>query len=298
MISQESQIRSFVAPFYLAATGRPPPQLPVWSFANELLSPFCTPEEQRSTLLETGIDFGNATGFDDIPGTCDVQVASENGKINVNRPLSLAGDEAKSSVAMQLFSLIGGYQPGNPYDVLFNKPDSDGNITTRLDLVSAMLDWWDPNLQQSNLDPGAGEVRSSSSSSSSDSIYQRYDDPYRNKNAPFDSIQELRLIRGVSDDFWATFVEPVPNDPVSRILTVYSPGQLDVNQATPQALLALVCSIANQVTLCTDPLEGARFIEVLRTIKVLIPIPLFSRSTDFTDFLEGKGNQQQPYPHA
>jgi general secretion pathway protein K len=75
LIAKEPDIRRFVDPLYRAATGQPAPQLPVWNFANEILAPFCTPEDQ--------IDFGDTVGFDDLPGECHVLAVSENGKINV-----------------------------------------------------------------------------------------------------------------------------------------------------------------------------------------------------------------------
>jgi general secretion pathway protein K len=57
LISKEPQVRRFVDPLYRGATGRAAPQLPVWNFVNELLAPFCTPEDQRDTLMQLGIDF-------------------------------------------------------------------------------------------------------------------------------------------------------------------------------------------------------------------------------------------------
>ncbi|MDH3819210.1 MAG: general secretion pathway protein GspK, partial [Myxococcales bacterium] len=44
LIAKEPAVRRFVDPLYRGATGRPAPQLPVWNFVNEILSPFCTPE--------------------------------------------------------------------------------------------------------------------------------------------------------------------------------------------------------------------------------------------------------------
>ena len=261
---------------------------------NVMLAPFCTPEDNRGTLLELGIDFGDAEGFDGIPGECSVVAVSENGKINLNDPLSAGGNQAKTGVAMQLFSLTGGYQPGSAYDALFSGEDADGNITTRLDVVSALIDWWDRDTQRTDFDPGNSTVRDIGSED--DAIYQLYDDPYRNKNAPLDSLEELRLVRGFNDDFWTTFIEPIPNDPESRIATIYASGLINVNEATPQVLLAKLCSIAEQITLCADPLEGVKFTQLLSTVRVLIPIPLFSRSGDFLNFIEGKGERSDLYP--
>ena len=107
LIAKEPEVRRFVDPLYRAATGRPATQLPVWNFVNELLAPFCTPEDQRDTLMQLGIDFGDTVGFDGLPGECHVSAVSENGKINVNDPLFLDGERARDSVATLLFSLTG-----------------------------------------------------------------------------------------------------------------------------------------------------------------------------------------------
>lgn len=295
LIAKEPEVRRFVDPLYRAATGRPAPQLPVWDFANEILSPFCTPEDQRGTLMELGIQFGDTEGFDDLPGECQVRVVSENGKINVNDPLFLDGDQARNSVANQLFALTGGYLPQSPYDALFSREDETGTLTTRIDLVAAVIDWWDRDIQRTDFDPGAGETRTGGTGTEDDAVYQMRDDPYRNKNAPFDSLQELRLVRGFTDDFWATFVEPIPNDPESRIMTIYASGLINLNEATAQVLLGRVCSYVREATLCTDPLESLKFTQLLTTIRQLIPIPLFSRPTDFVNFIEGKGTEKDLY---
>src|SRR5690606_13671192 len=136
---------------------------------------------------------------------------------------------------MQVFAMIGGYQSPSPYDPLFEQRDPDGNFTSRLDLVSALIDWWDADTERTVFDPGAGEV---TSSGGEDNLYQSFSDPYRVKHAPFDSLEELRLVRGVGDDFWATFVEPDPDDPESRNVTIYGSGSVNPNEAPPEVLLA------------------------------------------------------------
>ena len=292
LIAKEPDVRRFVDPLYRAATGRSAPQLPVWNFVNELLSPFCTPEDQRETLMQLGVDFGDTIGFEDLPGECSVRAVSENGKVNINDPLFLDGEQARNNVATQLFSLTGGQLPESPYDALFNTEDETGTLTTRIDLITAVIDWWDPDIQRTDFDPGAGQTRTGGTGTEDDSLYQLDKEPYRNKNAAFDSIQELRLVRGFSDDFWATFVEPIPNDPKSRIMTIYASGLVNVNEASAQVLLGRICSFAPESTLCADPLESLKFVQILTTIRQLIPIPLFSRPTDFLNFVEGKGTEK------
>ena len=86
---------------------------------------------------------------------------------------------------MQLFALMGGYQAPSPYDPLFQQLDADGQLTSRLDVVAAIIDWWDPDTERTIFDPGAATV---TVAGAEDDVYSSFDDPYRVKNAPFDSI--------------------------------------------------------------------------------------------------------------
>lgn len=293
LVEEEPKIRQTVAPFYQMLFGRPPPQLPVWTLANEILQPFCDYEGSRENATQVGIDLGAAQGMGDLPGTCEIVALAENSKINVNDPLLRDGNQARRSVAMQVFAMIGGYQSPSPYDPLFEQRDPDGNFTSRLDLVSALIDWWDVDTERTLFDPGAGEV---SSSGSEDDVYSSFEDPYRVKNAPFDSLEELRLIRGVGDDFWATFVEPNPDDHSTRNVTVYGSGSVNPNEAPPEVLLARLCSFIGDQPLCVDPVEASKFIQLVRTTRAMFPIPFFSRSADFLAFVEGRGGARDLYP--
>jgi general secretion pathway protein K len=291
LVAQEPAIRQIVAPLYRSLVGRPPPQLPVWRYANLVLRPFCHSAENEE--VSGTIDFRSADGLADLPGTCDIVAFAENSKINLNQPLLLAGDQAKLSLAMQIFAMMGGYQSPSPYDALFGVQDEQGQFNTRQDIVSAIIDWWDEDLDQLSFDPGASAV---STVGSENDVYRRFDDPYSMKNAPFDSLEEIRLIRGVDDDFWATFIEPNPENPESRVVTVYGSGMVNPNEAPPEVLHARICSFLISSSLCVDPMERARFVGILRTTRDLLPVPFFSRSSDFLNFIEGKGTSRDLYP--
>lgn len=291
LVAAEPDIRRVVTPYYMALAGRPPPMLPVWRMADSLLKPFCDPRATRS--MSTGIDFSSAQGLDDTGATCSIVSFAENAKINVNAPLNFAGDRARRSIAMQLYAMMGGYQLESRYDPLFQQRDRDGQVTTRLDVVSSIIDWWDFDLDRTVFDPGRGQV---TSSGSEDDHYQRLPDPYRIKNAPLDSLEELRLVRGIGDDFWSTFVEPRPDDPDARIVTIYGSGAVNPNEAPAEVLLARLCSYLEQQPLCVDPMEAAKFVQLLTTARSLIPLPFFSWVGDFLNFIEGRGGPRDLYP--
>jgi general secretion pathway protein K len=287
LIAAEPQIRQGVAAQYTAMLGRPPPQLPVWSYANEILQPFCNYEGSQGLADDTGIDFTAAEGLGSMGGTCQLVSFAENSKLNLNEPLHLEGSASALNVAMQVYAMVGGYQSPSPYDPLFEHRDADNQITSRLDIVSALVDWWDPDTQRMAFDPGAASV--DLNAGSEDDIYQSFADPYRVRNAPFDSLEELRLIRGVGDDFWSTFVEPDPEDFTQRFVTVYGSGKVNPNEAPPIVLLMRTCSILTDQPLCRDAAEAQKFIMLLTMVRQMAPIPWFPNANTYMDFLRGQG---------
>jgi general secretion pathway protein K len=212
--------------------------------------------------------------------------------INLNKPLFWVGDEARTSIAMQLYALTGGYQTQSPYEPMFTQVDPDGQLTTRLDIVSDVIDWWDEDEQRTVFDPGASTV---TASGREDDIYARFPEPYRVKNAPYDSLEELRLVRGFTDDFWSTFVEPDPDDPRSRQVTIYGSGAVNPNEAKPEVLWSRVCSFVSTQPLCQDPMQRQAFVTLFSTARMMMPIGVFERPVDFLNFLEHKGGPRDLY---
>lgn len=291
LIAREPQVRQVIAPLYQSVFGRPPPMLPIWNHASLLLRPFCEYETSRG--MNVGIDFGNAQGLGTTDAMCEVNAYAENSKINVNMPLTLAGNQAKRSLAMNLFAMMGGYHSPSPFDPIFSERDPDGQFSNRQDVLSALIDWWDYDTQRTNFDPGRAEV---TEAGSEEDLYRRLDEPYDAKNAPFDSLEELRMVRGISDDFWATFIEPRPDRPQDRTITIYGSGLVNANEAPPEVLLARLCSFIEREPLCSNPVEAAKFVQLMNTARALIPVPFFGASRDFINFVEGRGGPRDIYP--
>jgi general secretion pathway protein K len=291
LIAAEPAIRQVVAAPYQMLIGRRPPQLNVWDFADTLLAPFSNFEDAKAMGAESGIDFNVMGGVKETGGTFETVTVPENSKINLNSPLFFAGDDGRTSTAMQLFALLGGYQsPESPFDPMFSALDPDGHYTTRLDIVSSVIDWWDQDQERTVFDPGSAKVNTGGSE---DDIYSQLRDPYAIKNAPFDSLDELRMVRGIGDDFWSSFVETDPDDPRSRKVTIYASGAVNVNLASPEVLLARLCSFAaqQQQPLCNQPTQVMAFTELFRTARAMLPIPLFSTPDDFLNFVSATPTQ-------
>jgi general secretion pathway protein K len=150
-----------------------------------------------------------------------------------------------------------------------------------------MIDWWDEDEQRTVFEPLTQGKATISTGGSEDDIYGQYPDPYRIKNAPFDSLEELRLIRGVGDDFWATFIDGSADDPRERKVTVYASGAVNVNQAEPEVLLARLCSFLSTEPLCNNQLQAHAFVTLFKTLKGIIPVPIFPSVNSFLDFVSG-----------
>ena len=88
---------------------------------------------------------------------------------------------------------------------MFEQRDRDDNFTDRASVCGAIIDWADSDEDMNACDP---RTAAPTSRATEDISYQLLKKPYFRKNAAYDSLDELHLIRGVSDDFWATFIDP------------------------------------------------------------------------------------------
>lgn len=291
LLGQEPALRKLVDPLYRGLTGRRAPQLPVWQFADTILRPFADFDGSKEDVSAAGYDLDLAEGLGKTGGTFEIVAVAENSKVNVNAGSLRDQAGAQTQVAMLLYSLTGGYMPPpNKYDPLFSQFDERGRLTTRLDVIANVIDWWDLDDQRAQFDPALATTTSAGGEDSA--YYSSLPDPYPIKNAPLDTLEELRLVRGVNDDFWATFVEPNSEDPRQRQLTVYGAGVLNPNEAEPAVLLARICSFPEfqKQLLCADPTgaEPMKFITLVTFARSIAPIPWFSRSRDFINFIIGQ----------
>jgi len=131
-------------------------------------------------------------------GTILVTVEDEERKINLNRlvlPNGNAPDERRLAVFRKLLTIL----------------DIDPS------LADAVVDWLD-----NDDTPRAGGAESS--------YYLSLPYPYRAKNDLFDTLDELRLVRGVTPD---TFEKLKP------FVTILSSGMVNINTAPKEVLMAL-----------------------------------------------------------
>jgi general secretion pathway protein K len=235
LIASEPTIRSSIAPLFMLMQ-RTPPQLPVWEFSDRLLGAFNDSEAAKDFAGTTGVDLSLGKNLGLPGGKWELVIVDEDSKIDAN--LGASNDIAHIRLAKELMGLMA----APIYDPLFSQKDPQGNISDRLTVCSSLIDWADPDDNLFSCDFSSNNAPSGQAKE--DSYYQLLLKPYFRKNAPFDSLEELHMVRGISDDFWSTFVDPDPNNPKKRVVTVWGSGAVNVNTANPLTLLGLICSAA------------------------------------------------------
>lgn len=282
LIASEPTIRKALAPLFLLMK-QGPPQIPVWEFADRVLGAFNDSEGNESFLSLAGVAISEGKNLGLDGAGFEIRIVDEDAKVNVNTPAR--GDAfSQARLAAQLIGLLSGPQ----YDPMFSSRDADGQFSDRQAICGAIIDWTDPDQEAYVCDPHSGSAQQAGAE---DSYYQLLKKPYPRKNAAFDSIEELRMVRGVGEDFWATFVDPDPSRPDKRVMTVWGQGKVNVNTANPQTVLAVICGAAVPGTpLCSDPAEAMKFLTAFDLVKSFTAgAPLFGTPKAFISALKGKG---------
>ena len=279
LVAAEPTMRAAITPL-LALMRRTPPQLPVWQYADRILGAFNDKEAGKDFAGLSGLDLSRGKNLGLKGGRFEIVIVDEDSKINVN--MGAANEIAHLRLAKQLMGRMAPIQ----YNPLFDQRDATGNYNDRLSTCSALIDWADNDEQLYSCDV----TNAPSSNSVEDGWYQLLPKPYRRKNAPYDSLEELHMVRGVTDDFWATFVDPDPTNPQKREMTVWGQGTVNVNTANALTLYALVCSGAPQAPLCTDASQMQMFVMgVLMAQGISMGAPLFGSPGDFIATMKGQG---------
>ncbi|MEM6790165.1 MAG: type II secretion system protein GspK [Myxococcota bacterium] len=286
LIAAEPTLRNNIkaSPLVLLLGGQRVPQIPLWNFADQLLAPYNCPDQAAEFQNFTGVDLSTAEaiGLGDDGGCFELVMVDENSKLNVNT--AARGDViSRLTVARQLMGLM---QPPQ-YADLFNGRDGDDQISTAQQICSAVIDWadYDEDIEPCDLSDQA------TNAGAEDNFYQSIGLPYLRKNAAFDSLEELRLVRGMSDRFWSTFVDPDPRDPQKRVLTVWGESKLNINSANAQTLYGLACAYAVEGTpMCVDPTQAQQFLSFVTLAKgFTMGAPVFNKGSQFVAMMEGKG---------
>lgn len=273
IIAAEPTIRQGLG-FLLAAMKMGQVQIPVWEHTDLLLSVFNDEASVKDFGKMLGSSLEKTKGLG-LPGArFEVKIVDEDSKLNFNYA-ARGTVPANMVVTNQFLSLVQGEQ----YDPLFEGRDVDGNFKDRRIVCSAIVDWVDPN---NDADPCTPEIQTATQSSSEDSFYEGLKHPYHRKNAAFDSLEELHLVRGIDDEFWNTFVDPDSEDPKKRIVTVWGSDKVNINTANGFTLVTLICQFAQSSPACSDPVMRSKIVSVIEMARGMMPgVPLFKSPNGF-----------------
>lgn len=277
LIAAEPTIRTNLA----VLTGNS--QIPVWEYTDVILGAFNDEENAGTFEGVSGMRVADGRNLGMEGAGFELTVVDEDSKINLN-VAARADTVSALRMAEQLVSMIGGPQ----HDEFFAEAeDENGNRLDRLTVCSALIDWVDPNTDRDPCDGG----ETATAAGPEDSYYQLLDRPYQRKNAAFDSLEELHLVQGVSDEFYERFFFPDIDDEKSRVVTVWGSGKVNVNSANARTLLALVCQMAKPETpLCNDLEMQQKYLMTSQMFAgAMAGIPIFQKPADFVGAVQGKG---------
>jgi len=162
-----------------------------------------------------GFDGDAIEGLGVAVGAFDVQITTEDGKLNMNCANGSTASKANLRTQLQAMLFFDAYNP------IFEEPDADGWNRTREEQVEAFMDYIDKDTGKGVDSRGGAE----------DYGYQSLDDKYRAKNNYIDTTSELKLIRGVDDRFWTLF---------GGQLTVYGDCKVNIGAIADPKLIASV----------------------------------------------------------
>ncbi len=173
--------------------------------------------------------------FLEFDGDFSTEVVDHEGRININKfSANTTGVIQDDPVARQIYALMS----GEDNDEWFRERNLE-----RWELIGNLKDWMD-----------ADNTRSGGLGGYEDNLYNKLDDPYLTKNAPFDSMEEIRLVEGWQDEVYERFGDK---------LTVYGSGDINLGSADDELFEAIIRSLAETqptdtaIEMCVEMLDEA-----------------------------------------
>jgi general secretion pathway protein K len=142
-------------------------------------------------------------------GQFALEITDLSGKIPINQLVDKGGKENKKQR-----DLLTRFLGSEPFEL---DPENVDN------LLDAIKDWIDPDDEVTRFGAENG-------------YYQGLERPYKCKNGPFEFLEQLLLVRGITNElFYGS--EKTPG--LSQYLTVHSEGKININTADPMVLKSL-----------------------------------------------------------
>jgi general secretion pathway protein K len=171
--------------------------LRITDYAGPLMGFFSGSKDEVTALGGlVGIDTAGIKGLGLKSGNFDAEITAEDGKIDINCGSGVPNSEAKQKQIV-LFRLLSALMYSPRFDRLFSEADSSGQFAARADVARAIIDWADNDDQMFSPDGSAA--------SSEDYRYDARADRYRAHDNAYDTVEEVKMVRGVSDGFMEAF---------------------------------------------------------------------------------------------
>ena len=201
--------------------------------------------------------------FGDVEGSFQATVEDEERKINLRQFTGF--NYQQFAQGMRLAQLVRDPR----WDFLFDEDDANGFRVGRKELFGAIKDWEDED-ETGDVFTGAPLKPFENGFGDENALYDRLADRYKAKNAPFDSLDELFMVAGVTDAFMAAFGDK---------LTVYPDpsATINVNTTDPQQLLVNALVMSDPQGVPQAALMDPAFLGKLQaTLTLLRPLPFLS----------------------
>lgn len=232
------------------------------------------PDETKAELKERfgGIAFdtlGAEGGFLDFEGDIHAEIISEECKLNLN---AIADERMEgpldSSVGRALYALT----LDEKYDPIFEDGDNalGERKLPREEVIANIIDWVDPNSQ------------TILGAASEDVVYGGYEERYAAKNAKFETLSEVGMVRGVDDAFMAAF---------GSRFTVFGTSKLNVNCADQQTIAALLLSYGDVA------IDAKAALELAGKVLEYRDVTSFAKVEDFIVYVESLGLPWRKLPN-
>ncbi len=228
-------------------------------------------EVESLAALVGGFEADSLRGLGVPAGSFDVQLTTEDGKINLNCANTSGTGSEQQTLSAQLQALF--YD--NAYNPIFENEDAEGWRRTRDIQVEAIVDFIDRDTsrfdsREGRTIPGASEEYG----------YENLSDKYQVKNNYLDTIGEIKLIRGIDDRMWNLF---------GKHFTVYGGCKINLGAVTSadQYYWILLLAAREDDPVARDPRKLwalARYIAEMRALGIT-----FSSAKDLVDFAREPG---------
>jgi general secretion pathway protein K len=171
--------------------------LKVTDYAGPLMGFFSGSKDEVAGLGSLiGIDTTAIKGLGMSSGRFDAEITSEDGKIDLNCGSGIPNAEAKGK-QNAVYRLLSALMYSPRFERLFSEADANGQFVTRNDVARALIDWADIDEQGFSLDGNSG--------GGEDYRYDAQRDRYRAHDNSYDTVEEIKMVRGVGDGFMEAF---------------------------------------------------------------------------------------------